>query len=411
MKKPFFRTATIATIVVLAFITCNDDMVNGGTNSDLNSFLDQFQPTRTVTLTVDRNPTAGGTTTPSSSQSVTAGTPVSISASASSGYRFVNWTVTSGTATFGNSSNANTTVTLSSNATIRANFEQTTTTVTLTVNRSPTAGGTTTPSSSQSVTAGSPFSISASAASGYRFVNWTVTNGTATFGNSSNANTTVTLSSNATIRANFQLLPGGQFNPSISYGSFTDSRDGQTYRTVTIGTQTWMAENLNWAGVGGDLGWCSGNNASNCDLYGRLYDWSTVMGLPSSCNSRSCASQVQSPHQGICPSGWHVPSDAEWTTLVNFVGSSTAGTQLKAMPPYWNGSDTHGFSALPGGSRYTGGAAFWDVGSGGAWWSATEHGAAIARYRVMYPSHSGVGTNWDGKAYGFSLRCAQDVRP
>ncbi|MDR3013677.1 MAG: InlB B-repeat-containing protein [Chitinispirillales bacterium] len=352
---------------------------------------------RMFTLTIDRNLEAGGTFTPISGLSHDSGAVVNISATPASGYGFLNWTVEGGTAIFGNANNRNTTVTLSSNATIRANFAQ----PVLTINVNPTAGGIVTPSGQQSVAAGTPVSISATAASGYRFVNWTVVSGTAILGHANNANTTVRLSSNATIRANF-VLP---FNPDITYGSFTDSRDGRVYRTVAIGTQTWMAENLNWAGADGNLGQCYANNASNCDLYGRLYSWNTVMA--GSSGSASSLSGVQ----GICPVGWHVPSDAEWTTLVNYVNTSTtstnnAGTRLKAASPFWNGTDNHGFSALPGGARDAGGT-FWDVGYGGGWWSATEGNASNAWNWDMVSNYSNVARGSHVKANLFSLRCVR----
>jgi uncharacterized repeat protein (TIGR02543 family) len=161
------------------------------------------QTTQTYTLTVNRNPTTGGTTTPAASQAnIAAGTAVPIAATAAAGHRFVNWTVVSGTATFANPNSANTTVTLSTNATIRANFVQT---LTLTVNRLPTNGGTTTPAANQAdIAANSPVSISATPATGFRFVNWTVVTGTATFANANALSTTVSLSTNATIRANFE---------------------------------------------------------------------------------------------------------------------------------------------------------------------------------------------------------------
>ncbi|MCL2259943.1 MAG: hypothetical protein FWC15_01155 [Fibromonadales bacterium] len=159
--------------------------------------------TQTYTLTVNRNLTAGGTTTPASSQAnVAAGTAVNISTTVNTGYRFVNWTVTSGTATFANANNAATTVTLSSNATIRANYAQT---YTLTVNAG--ANGTVSPSGAQTVDAGAATSITATANSNYRFVNWTVTGSTATITNASSASTTVTLTGNATVTANFELIP------------------------------------------------------------------------------------------------------------------------------------------------------------------------------------------------------------
>jgi uncharacterized protein (TIGR02145 family) len=291
---------------------------------------------------------------------------------------------------------------LSSNATIRANFE----TATLTVNQNPTAGGTVTPSSQQNVAPEIPFNISATPASGYRFLNWTVTSGTATIANANSANTTVTLSSNATIRANFELVPGGQFNPSIAYSYFTDSRDGQTYRTVTIGSQTWMAENLNWAGDGDNLGACYDNNSTNCDLYGRLYDWNTVMAGSSS------SSSTPSGVQGICPAGWHVPSDAEWTALTNIVGGvSMAGTRLKAASPYWNGTDGYGFSALPAGAYFAVGfpGGFSGVGTYGGWWSATaiEFTTTNARGRNMFSSGAGVERHSHDKSDLLSLRCVR----
>jgi uncharacterized protein (TIGR02145 family)/uncharacterized repeat protein (TIGR02543 family) len=90
--------------------------------------------------------------------------------------------------------------------------------------------------------------------------------------------------------------------------SFTKC-DGQTFRTVVIGTQTWMAENLNCDVSGSE---CYNNNESNCATYGRLYDWATAMALPSSCNSSTCSSQINAKHRGICPSGWHIPSNADW---------------------------------------------------------------------------------------------------
>ena len=200
---------------------------------------------------------------------------------------------------------------------------------------------------------------------------------------------------------------GYHFNPDITYGSLTDSRDGKKYRTVQIGTQTWMAENLNYNAGGGSV--CFNDKSSNCDRYGRLYNWATAMGLPSSCNSTSCANQVQANHRGICPAGWHVPSDAEWTTLTNFVGSN-AGTKLKARGGWYyesNGTDDFGFSALPGGYRYSDGD-FDSAGNVGHWWSATENDATDARGRYMNNYGSYANEIWDYKAIQLSLRCLQD---
>jgi uncharacterized protein (TIGR02145 family) len=166
---------------------------------------------------------------------------------------------------------------------------------------------------------------------------------------------------------------------------FTDARDGKTYRTVRIGTQTWMAENLNYQ-TGNS--WCYKNDPSNCSKYGRLYDWNTA--------------------KKACPAGWHLPSNQEWTTLVNYAGgASTAGTKLKSKSPNWNGEDAYGFSALPGGRRITDGS-FYDLGSWGDWWSATEFDASYAYRRDMISGYTYVIEYYYLKSYGHSVRCLQD---
>jgi len=182
--------------------------------------------------------------------------------------------------------------------------------------------------------------------------------------------------------------------------------DGQTFRTTVIGTQTWMAENLNCNVSGSE---CYNNQESNCSTYGRLYDWSTAMALPASCNSSTstCSSQIGTKHKGICPSGWHIPSYAEWTTLKDFVGGSSV---LKATSGwndngYGNGTDNYGFSALPGG---VGNGSFYDVGYSGNWWSATESNASHAWYWYMSYHDTIVYSNDDVKTYLYSVRCVQD---
>jgi len=115
----------------------------------------------------------------------------------------------------------------------------------------------------------------------------------------------------------------------VSGNILTDSRDGEKYKTVRIGKQTWMAENLNYNATGSK---CYDNKPVNCDKYGRLYNWSAA--------------------QSACPVGWHLPSDSEWTRLTDFVGSS-AGKKLKSTRDWnknGNGTDEYGFSALPGGN-------------------------------------------------------------
>ncbi|MDR2578764.1 MAG: hypothetical protein LBC70_08175 [Chitinispirillales bacterium] len=318
---------------------------------------------RKHTLMINRNPVAGGIVTPASGQSHDAGTPVNISANVSSGYVFVNWTVTSGTATFANANDTITTVTLSSDATISANFWQT---YVLTVNQNPSAGGTITPASGLRHNANTPISISAIAANGYVFAGWTVTSGTATFGNANNANTTVTLSSHTTIAATYRLS-------ATMSGSTLITGDGQSYRTVVIGGKRWMAENLNYIT---DNSRCYGNNASNCNVYGRQYNRNAAM--------------------RACPVGWHLPTATDWTDLVSATGgSAVAGRNLKSSPPEWNGTDEFGFSAMPGGYDDTG------VGNEGRWWEQNDGFVRRLQTNSSQLSHVSTGT-W------YSVRCVQE---
>jgi uncharacterized protein (TIGR02145 family) len=188
--------------------------------------------------------------------------------------------------------------------------------------------------------------------------------------------------------------------------------DISNYRIVQIGEQTWMAENLNYAVVGGK---CYDNDPANCDKYGMLYDWATAM------NGAASSSKSPSGIRGVCPSGWHLPSAAEWGALMQFVNPSCsttehcngAGTLLKAAIG-WNtydgepfGTDAFGFSALPGGDGYSSGS-FLNVGYNGIWWSATENDASYAWARNMYYNLAEVGRGIDDKARLFSVRCVQD---
>jgi len=195
--------------------------------------------------------------------------------------------------------------------------------------------------------------------------------------------------------------------------------EGETYPTVVIGTQTWFAKNLNYAVEGSK---CYDNDPARCNEYGRLYDWSTAMALPSSCNWNSCSSQIQSKHEGICPSGWHIPSNADWDKLYRYVdgtsgtegpyNSPTAGRDLKTAPGWHNNgnssTDKHGFSALPGGHGTSDGS-FVFGSLFGNWWSASEgEYGSYASYRHMYYNYDGAGWDNDRKSRLFSVRCLQD---
>lgn len=197
-------------------------------------------------------------------------------------------------------------------------------------------------------------------------------------------------------------------NPSIVYGYFTDSRDGQTYRTVKIGSQVWMAQNLNYTT---DNSFCYDSDTVNCTRYGRLYEWAAAMGLNDSCNTKSCVSQVTAKRQGACPSGWHVPSNTELTKLTDTtLARATAGTKLKATSGWYgtgNGTDDYGFTALPAGGRYDYGSCY-DLGDDGYFWSASEYSGSDAWYQVFRSIYASVYRVGIKKALGFSLRCLQD---
>ena len=171
-------------------------------------------------------------------------------------------------------------------------------------------------------------------------------------------------------------------------GTFTDSRDGKTYKTVKIGTAVWMAENLNFAADGSK---CYENNAGNCEKYGRLYNWATAM--------------------KACPAGYRLPSDDEWTALVNYAGGEDkAGKKLKSAAGWnedGNGTNDFGFTAVPGGGGSSDGG-FNDAGNFGYWWSATEGNANYAWGRLMYYDLEGVGRGSDDKTGLLSVRCVKD---
>ena len=183
------------------------------------------------------------------------------------------------------------------------------------------------------------------------------------------------------------------------YGEpITDTRDGKTYKTVVIGGQIWMAENLKFNASGSKCG--NGRNLVDmntytCDIYGRLYNWATAM--------------------EACPTNWHVPSNAEWTTLMYFVGAN-AGIKLKSTSGWdsnGNGTDDYGFSALPGGYGSSSVGGFLGEGNCGRWWSAntTESNAENAHYRGIEITESNVNSYSIPKSYLHSVRCIYDYSP
>jgi uncharacterized protein (TIGR02145 family) len=172
------------------------------------------------------------------------------------------------------------------------------------------------------------------------------------------------------------------------YGKFTDSRDGKKYRTVAIGKQIWMGDNLDYHGEDGKLGYYK-SNLKNSAKYGRLYSWKEAM--------------------KACPAGWHLPSDREWKILVNFAGGvKTAGKKLKSKSGWNNdggGTDDYGFSALPGGDPTV-----LSLGSFGKWWSSSETGYT---HRSIWYLFVGKGSDeakipYDYESGSYSVRCIQD---
>ena len=191
--------------------------------------------------------------------------------------------------------------------------------------------------------------------------------------------------------------------------------EGNAYKTVTIGTQIWMAENLKtiffndgiaiplvtdnsaWGALNTPAySWYNNDAASDKDTYGTLYNWYTI-------NSGK-----------ICPTGWHVPTDAEWTTLTAFTGVDTiAGAKLKEtsfthwLSPNTGATNEFSFTALPGGYRTETGVYF-GIQNYGYWWNSTENNTVSAWNRSMSYGSRGVSRNGSFKQTGFSLRCVKN---
>lgn len=206
---------------------------------------------------------------------------------------------------------------------------------------------------------------------------------------------------------------GIPWNASIPYGSVVDSRDRHVYRTVTIGSQKWMGENLDYAGNAGTLtpvGVCYDGDTANCQVYGHLYSWTEVMGVSSTYDSTSLNAKL--PAQGICPTGWHVPSDAELRTLARYVDSATSSTKLKAVAGWsksGNGTDVYGFRALPAGSILGGleGGSSNHVGYTADFWSSSDTSASFAWSQYLRYDNARGTRNFSIKSAGNSLRCVE----
>ena len=209
----------------------------------------------------------------------------------------------------------------------------------------------------------------------------------------------------------------------LAEGFLTDSRDGQTYKTVTIGTQTWMAENLNYAdsvmtpSLKG-RSWCYDNNADSCAKYGRLYTWAAAIDSVALQNQddnlicgygRFCKSLLKK--QGLCPDSWHLPDTTEWKMLFEAVGGQgVAGKALKTQSSWSDnsgGTNDYGFSALPSGfyREYDG---FSYVNHLSNFWTATET-TSYTSYYISLESVGDAANRYDiSKGNAFSVRCLKD---
>ena len=206
--------------------------------------------------------------------------------------------------------------------------------------------------------------------------------------------------------------------------------DGYKYQTVKIGNQTWMAENLQvthyydgtaiphvtdstaWAWLSNnntDDAYCFYDNNSS-SIYGTLYTWSAAMG-DNAVSSNTNPSRVQ----GICPDGWHLPSDSEWTELTEYLGTSETGGKLKETgttnwaSPNTGATNETGFTALPGGMRTDSHAVFGSMNLYGTWWSATEYQSSLSALQHMLIYDSAEIYHYErNKSFGLSVRCVKD---
>ena len=183
----------------------------------------------------------------------------------------------------------------------------------------------------------------------------------------------------------------------INMETYTDTRDGKVYKTVKIGNQIWMAENLAYKAENGC--WAYDNDKSKVAEYGYIYDWETA--------------------KNICPKGWHLPSDEEWTELINYLGGKEiAGEKLKSSIG-WDlsdgknyGNNSSGFSALPGGfciDHGKGMMIFGGLGEDGDLWSSTTISGDAATYYKLDDNRSSIGHAAIYRGTGMAVRCIKNV--
>jgi len=414
----------------------------------------------TYTLTV--NAGTGGTVSPSGTSTHNTNAQISITATAASGYEFSNWTATGG-GSVADANSRTTIVTLTSNATVTANFRyssgtQPPNTYVLMVNRNPTEGGTVFVENVESLgttyhEAETQVNIRAEAALGYRFTGWT---GVAT---STNASLPPLNMPRADIEliANFEhvgthtltirsepLNAGKMFVNNVESNGITTHTVGalvtvraealQGYRfirwtgastaitisvTVTMSSARTLTANFEeWAGESSFTDPRDNKVYAMVEIGGMIWMAENLNHLPLLGDNCWCYNNEPSnceiygrlytwdAARTACPAGWRLPTNADWNNLVTFIGTS-AGTKLKSEPPRWNGTDDYGFLALPGGSRSST-STFGSVGADGRWWSATEHDASTVWHRFMLSSNDNLLEGNSNKSFAFSVRCVMN---
>ena len=175
----------------------------------------------------------------------------------------------------------------------------------------------------------------------------------------------------------------------ILTGTFTDSRDGQIYKTVKIGNQWWFAQNLNYT-IGNS--WCYNNSADSCAIYGRLYDWQTAL--------------------TACPPGWHLPNEEQWELLIKYLGGKkVAGGKMKSITnwrfPNGGATNSSGFSAIPAGIRNPNGS-FGYIDQYLNFWSSTSEDSSNAWFYYLNNIDGYITIHNTDKQNGFSCRCIKD---
>lgn len=191
---------------------------------------------------------------------------------------------------------------------------------------------------------------------------------------------------------NWDIPTESRLRPDISYGTLTDSRDGQKYRTIVVGSLEWTAQNMNYAPVEGS--YCYDDNADHCKVAGRLYDWQIAV-------------------DSACPEGWHLPTQAEYKTLVDAMGgSSKVGPKLKTTSGWndgWSGSDSVGFAGIPAGYRYY--SYFSDVGTGAKFWTSDNYnGNEFYAHLLSLGQNSRAIIDYENvNVYMVSVRCVRAI--